>query len=189
MSFGHYESCLTTVPRMNHGVIPRWWSCVGHEISKKIMEPSCCSVKKQKASKGHWQAQRGEGERVCMWLCVSIGLPQLSLCRRGRRAAASGDLWQPPGPKHWASCLCPRPPDHYRLRRGRARGRESREVEERGDQEKKNRRWEEEEEEDDRWEDNPLWSMHNREKSHVLSQMTKNDGITVDKHNKKERQQ
>lgn len=58
--------------------------------------------------------------------CACDALPQLSLCRRETRGAACGDLWQPPGPKHWASCLCLRPPDHYRLHRGRQGGRESR---------------------------------------------------------------
>lgn len=41
--------------------------------------------------------------------------PPLSPCSHGRWRAACGDLWQRPGPEHWASCHYLRPPDRCRL--------------------------------------------------------------------------
>lgn len=54
---------------------------------------------------------------ICV--CVCCALPLLPLLTCERWGAVCGGLWQPPGPKRWASCLCPRPPDHYMLQTGK----------------------------------------------------------------------
>lgn len=134
--------------------------------------------------------QRGDGQWVfvcvcvCACVCVSLWLTstisvqawKTSCCFWGSMTAtwtkALGFLSLPEAARSLQAL------QRKRGRKGEPRGRRER------------RSREEEEEESDRWEDNPLWCMHKREESHkVLSQMTKNDGITVDKHNKKEGQQ